>query len=132
MSQSMVSAEHSRALGVALVAQRNGQDGEQGVEEPLPGVQTHPQRLALPSTSVQLISEPKPSVHFPNDMSRCPGAAAGAEMGEFRLRRGGGVEAHKKQPPGTIPLPFGKGQQPGLGLNGFVLAGPWVSNWVFF
>lgn len=36
----MLSAEHSRALKVALVAQRNGHNGEQGVEEPLPGVQT--------------------------------------------------------------------------------------------
>lgn len=60
------------------------------------------------------------------------GATAGAKMGRFRLRRVGGAGAHKNQPPRTIPLPFGKGEQPGLGLNGFVLAGPWVSNWVFF
>lgn len=53
-------------------------------------------------------------------------------MGKLRLKRGDGAGAHKKQPAGTIPLPFGKGQQPGLGLNGFVLAGPWASNWFFF
>lgn len=93
MSQSMVSAEHSRALGVALVSQRDGHDGEQGVEEPLPGGQTltgtvahsdvfappvHPQSpgspsgcaqgkgLALPPMSVPLISEPKAKCSFPH------------------------------------------------------------------
>lgn len=40
VSLSMLSAEHGRALRVALVAQRNGHDGEQAVEEPLLGVQT--------------------------------------------------------------------------------------------
>lgn len=83
VSQSMVSAGHGTALRVALVAQRNGHDGEQAVEEPLPGVQTltgsvahsdvfappfHPQSSGSPSGCAQgtrlalpphLIPEPK-------------------------------------------------------------------------
>lgn len=86
VSQSMLSAEHSRALRAALVTQRNGHEGKQGVEEPLPGVQpltdtvahldvfappfpspvlwepfwvAQGKSLVLPPKSVQLISEPK-------------------------------------------------------------------------
>lgn len=70
--------------------------------------------------------------HFFSSMSRSPGTASGTKINIFRLRRGSGAGAHKNQPAGTVPLPFGKGQQPGLGLNGFVLAGPWASNWFFF
>lgn len=69
---------------------------------------------------------------FSSSMVGFPGTTFGAKMGKFRLRRGDGAGTHKNQSVGTVPLPFGKGQQPGLGLNGFVLAGPWASNWVFF
>lgn len=65
-------------------------------------------------------------------MSITSDTISGAKMGKFRLKRGDSAGAHKNQPAGTIPLPFGKGQQPGLGLNGFVLAGPWAFNWFFF
>lgn len=49
-----------QSLRVALAAQRNRQDGEQGVEEPLPGVQTltdpvaHSDVLAPPFSSTAL------------------------------------------------------------------------------
>lgn len=72
------------------------------------------------------------SCRFSSCLSRSPAITSGLEMGKCRLRRGGGARVHKNPPAETVPLPFGKGQQPGLGLNGFVHAGPWASNWVFF
>lgn len=108
VSQSMLSAEHSRALRAALVTQRNGHEGKQGVEEPLPGVQpltgtvAHSDVFAPPFPS-PVLWEPlwvcpgeevgaAPQVcaadfraqsqvfHFPTDMSSSPGATAGAKM----------------------------------------------------
>lgn len=87
-------------------------------------------RLASTPTSLQLISDPKAKHSLsPVAWVHCLALPLWQKMGKFRLRRGDFAGAHKKQQAGSAPLPFGKGQQPGLGLNGFVLAGPWASNW---